>query len=245
MPMHDWTRDSEGVYPSLHNRWMASICNALNAGLLPPHLVAIEQKSAGGLVPDVLTLERADEPADPESELPGSRAVMSRPARSYRVEQTAENPLSRRLTAVVRRVADRRAVAAFEVVSPGNKGSRDALSAFRRKVLEYLERGVHVAFVDPFPPNRRAPSGLHAAIWPELAGVPADEWPAPGSLVAASYRAGPVVQAFAEPFFPGEPIPDMPLYIGPDECVMLPLEASYMTAFLSIDKYFRRPFESA
>lgn len=36
MPMHDWKRVPGPIYHHFHQRWRISICDALNAGLLPP-----------------------------------------------------------------------------------------------------------------------------------------------------------------------------------------------------------------
>jgi hypothetical protein len=56
MPMHDWTRVKSGTYHNFHYRWLATISNQLNAGLLPPDLFAMAEQRVGGPEPDVLTL---------------------------------------------------------------------------------------------------------------------------------------------------------------------------------------------
>ena len=35
MPMHDWKRVPPPIYHHFHEQWTISICDALNAGLLP------------------------------------------------------------------------------------------------------------------------------------------------------------------------------------------------------------------
>ena len=52
----------------------------------------------------------------------------------------------------------------MEIVSPGNKISRAALSRFVEKTVEFIEKGVHVLVVDLFPPSSRDPQGIHKAI---------------------------------------------------------------------------------
>src|SRR5215469_4150328 len=57
MPVHDWTRVNAGTFHHFHHEWISTISRALNAGLLPPDYYAMAEQIAGGLGPDVLTLE--------------------------------------------------------------------------------------------------------------------------------------------------------------------------------------------
>src|SRR4051794_31227819 len=59
MPIHDWTRVIDGTFHDFHATWIIEIKRALNAGLLPPDYYALAEQVAGGLWPDVLTLENA------------------------------------------------------------------------------------------------------------------------------------------------------------------------------------------
>src|SRR5271167_1676095 len=65
MPMHDWQRVPATIYHHFHQRWTIAICDALNAGLLPPGYSALVEQHAGGLIPDVLALERRPQPRRP------------------------------------------------------------------------------------------------------------------------------------------------------------------------------------
>ena len=56
-------------------------------------------------------------------------------------------------TIVVRHVSDHRVVAVVEIVSPGNKTSQRAISAFTSKIQSLLTSQIHVSFVDVFPPT--------------------------------------------------------------------------------------------
>src|SRR5947207_1267813 len=58
MPVHDWSRVDANVFHHFHQQWTATICNALNAGLLPAGYSALVEQHAAGLVPDVLALQR-------------------------------------------------------------------------------------------------------------------------------------------------------------------------------------------
>src|SRR5947209_6912370 len=57
MPVHDWTRVGAGIFHDFHHDWITTLKRALNAGLLPPGYYALAEQIAGGLGPDVLTLD--------------------------------------------------------------------------------------------------------------------------------------------------------------------------------------------
>jgi hypothetical protein len=106
------------------------------------------------------------------------------------------------------------------------------------KACELLEYRVHLLIVDPFPPGPRDPNGVHAAIWDQVQDVPfqplADQ---PLTLVA--YECDLTTRAYIEAIAVGQPLPDMPLFLEPNGCVMVPLEATYETAFAVMPKRWR------
>src|SRR5207253_7600323 len=57
MPIHDWTRVDAGIFHDFHHAWIEETKRALNRGLLPPEYYALAEQIAGGLGPDVLTLQ--------------------------------------------------------------------------------------------------------------------------------------------------------------------------------------------
>src|SRR5260370_27244079 len=57
MPVRDWTRVIAGIFHHFHHGWIEEIARALNRGVLPPEYYALAEQVAGGLGPDVLTLE--------------------------------------------------------------------------------------------------------------------------------------------------------------------------------------------
>lgn len=82
------------------------------------------------------------------------------------------------------------------------------------------------------PPSSRDPRCVHAAVWKELTGkpfVPSREKP----LTVASYAAlgANTFKAHVEPLAVGDPIPEMPLHLTDEYHVLLPLEATYQTAW--------------
>ena len=74
MPMHDWKRVPPTIYHHFHQRWTISICDALNAGLLPPGYSALVEQYSSGLYPDVLAVQRrTPKPSGPRAETTSSR----------------------------------------------------------------------------------------------------------------------------------------------------------------------------
>ena len=233
MPMHDWTRVPDGIYHAFHHRWISAINDVLNAGLLPKNYYALPEQVAAGFGPDVLTLQ--DERPDDDGGVPGggaatATALPARPRTRFMAETEAEFYRRKKSSIVVRYVSGDRMVAMVEIVSPGNKASRHALRAFVEKTCELLERRIHLLIVDPFPPGPRDPQGIHGAIWAEVEDktfpLPPDK---PLTLVA--YECDLTTRAYIETVAVGDCLPDMALFLEPNGCVMVPLEATYRTAF--------------
>ena len=126
----------------------------------------------------------------------------------------------------------------LEIVSPGNKSNRHAFQVFVDKACTLLEYRVHLLIVDLLPPGPRDPNGLHAAIWQQIEDdlfqPPADQ-----PLTMVSYECDATTRAYIEPFALGESLPDMPLFLEPNACVMVPLEATYQAAFDVLPKRWR------
>src|SRR5712675_1918049 len=63
MPVHDWTRVSEGTFHDFHYSWVLEIKRALKRGLLPKGYYVMAEQFGGDLgAPDVLTLQAAGTP---------------------------------------------------------------------------------------------------------------------------------------------------------------------------------------
>src|SRR3954467_10147424 len=58
MPIHDWSHVDAGIFHAFHHDWITDISRALNRGLLPSDYYALPEQIAGGVGPDVLTLQR-------------------------------------------------------------------------------------------------------------------------------------------------------------------------------------------
>ena len=56
MPIHDRSCVDSGIFHHCYQRWLFSICNALNNDLLPEVRYSLPERRTGERVPDVLTL---------------------------------------------------------------------------------------------------------------------------------------------------------------------------------------------
>jgi hypothetical protein len=134
-------------------------------------------------------------------------------------------------------------VAIIEVVSPGNKNGRHALSAFVRKAADLIDQGIHLLVVDLFPPSQRDPQGIHKAIWDEIAERPF-ELPADKPLTAVAYRASPTKTAYVEPLAIGDDLPSLPIFLTDEEYVPAPLEETYRASWAAFPADFKELLET-
>jgi hypothetical protein len=222
MPIHDWARVGPGIFHDFHHEWVCTLSRALNGGLLPARFYALIEPAAG-LESRMLAL---DEPWE------GFTALAE-------IDQYAR----KRSRVAVRHSSGDQVVALVEIMSPGNKISRRGLRSFVDKALEFLEAGIHLLVLDLFPPGPHDPQGIHAAIWSEL-----DEGnfhlPADKPLTLAAYSTARETTAYIEPVAVGDALPDMPLFLGPEVYVSVPLDATYRSAFEAVPKRWRDVLEA-
>ena len=57
MPIHDWSRVSDGMFHYFHQRWIGTIADWLNEGRLPEGFYAIGEVYANEVEPHVLAVE--------------------------------------------------------------------------------------------------------------------------------------------------------------------------------------------
>lgn len=243
MPMHDWTRVEAGIFHHFHHGWIEEISRAFNRGLLPADHYALAEQIAGGLGPDVLTLQGPARPPRNGGPVGKGVALAETPPQVYHQARTEIDAYAARAKAVVvRHTSGHRVVAVVEIVSPGNKSSRGALRRFTEKAAALLRSGVHLLVLDLFPPGPRDPQGIHPALWEEFE---EDDFTLPSDrpLTLASYIGGPTAQAFVEPVAVGATLPDMPLFLAPDLYVATPLEATYQAAWEAVPAYWRDVLE--
>jgi hypothetical protein len=229
MPVHDWTRVDAGLFHAFHQGWTIALCNALNAGALPPGYFALPEQVISGPIPDVLTLRQLPR-TSPRRDSSGGLVTMTATPRTRFVQRAEANRYARKANRITVRHEHGRIVAVIEIVSPGNKDSRHALQAFVRKMTDLLDQGVHLLVVDLLPPGNRDPQGIHQAIWEEIAGEPF-ELPPDKPLTLVAYEAGPEKVAYVDPVAVGDALPEMPLFLEPGVHVPTPLDATYQTTW--------------
>jgi hypothetical protein len=239
--MHDWTRVSAGIYHDFHHEWISEIKRALNRGLLPSDYYALAEQQAAGFGPDVLTLQDLDSSSATDA---GGALLKTRPKTSHYAESEAEFLRRRKSSIAVRHVSGDRIVAMVEIVSPGNKSNVNAFRAFVNKACELLEHGIHLLLIDPFPPGKRDPEGIHAAIWAMIEDDPFT-LPAERPLTLAAYESDVITRAYFETIAVGDSLPDMPLFLEPGAHVLAPLEATYMAAWDTVPLRWQREIAPA
>jgi hypothetical protein len=181
--MHDWTRVPDGIFHAFHNSWITHLQEALNAELLPPSYYALGEQRAGDVEPDLLTLRSAEDATDAEAFDDPSRepvrkpdsqdqndqknggmiALADAPPRVSLVERAEDVSfyLSRQRHLAIRHVSGDPIVALVEIVSAANKHTAQTLDDFADKVVAALRAGIHVLVIDPQPPTRNDPDGIH------------------------------------------------------------------------------------
>jgi hypothetical protein len=237
MPIHDWDRVDAGIFHHFHLEWIGDLSRVLNRGLLPPDYYALAEQIAGGLGPDVLTLQR---PAIAAPEEPhGGLALAAAPPRvRFRSSAEPDQYAAKARTVVIRHTSHHRIIAMVEIVSPGNKSSHHRLRSFVDKSVQVLRAGIHLVIVDLFPPGPRDPQGIHKAIWDEF--IENDfALPSENSRTLAAYIGGPFPEAFIEPVEVGSSLAEMPLFLTPDVYIPLPLEATYQSAWEAVPSFWR------
>jgi hypothetical protein len=245
MPVHDWSRVDANVFHHFHQGWTVAIASALNAGLLPSGYSALVEQHAGGLVPDVLAVQRRSQAGRPRE--PRGGVLTSTPPKTRLVRQT-KTVLAARANRIVIRHQLGDVVCIIEIVSPGNKSGRTVLRQFVEKTINFLQQGIHGLVIDILPPTPRDPQGMHKVIWDEFEEEPF-ELPPDKPLTLAAYVAGDPradieTTAYVELVGVGDKLPDMPAYLDRDGHVPVPLEATYQTAWAACSADMRELVET-
>jgi|SRR5579883_1725524 len=224
MPIHDWTRVEAGDFHDFHQCWVVAIRNALNGGLLPPEYIAMAEQVTGRPIPDVALHVR------PSKDDAGGVAVATAPPSARVIAKFERVNYAKRADRVVIRHGRGKVVAIIEIVSPGNKESRNAIRTFVEKAADILNQGVNLLVVDLFPPTPRDPQGIHKAIWDEFGDEPFDFLP-DKPLTVASYIGGDMPTAYVESVGVGDRLPSLPIFLSETRYIPAPLEDTYQQAW--------------
>jgi hypothetical protein len=214
--------------------WVNTVVAHLNHAILPENYRATPHLHLGATVEaDVATLR--GEPAPAANGNGVATAVWAPPqARLAAVVDFADlDSLEIRITDR----ADRRLVAAIELVSPANKDRPAHRAAFVAKGSAYLQHRIALVVLDVVTERRE---NLHRLLVEALA-MP-DEWAEvlDDSLYAASYRLWrrdddrDQQELWPEPLMLGASLPTVPLWISPEQAVPLDLETCYAATFAAL-----------
>jgi hypothetical protein len=216
MPIHDWTRLEPGDFHDFHLGWVVNLTNDLNTGLLPHEYMAMVEQVKGGPISDVVTLQT----------------------------RSPKDDYAKRADRVVIRHGRGKVVAIIEILSPGNKDSRNAIRTFVEKAADILNQGVNLLVVDLFPPTPRDPKGIHRAIWDEFGDEPFEA--PPGKLLTvASYIGGDLPTAYVDSVGVGDPLPSSPIFLSEARYIPAPLEATYMRAWATFPAFLKEIIDPA
>lgn len=243
MPIHDWKRVKPGISHDFHSTWIIELKRRLNAGVLPDGFYALAEQQAAGFGADVLTLQSKEPDSRPVPGGSSTTGTLVRPHGRFTSETEGEFYRRKKSSVVIRHVSDDRIVAMLEIMSPGNKATRKAFREFLDKVTELPEYKVHLLIVDLIPSLRRAPDGIHAAIWQELVDGAEFHPPADKPLTLAAYESDQAVKAYVEPVAVGDVLPAMPLILEPGWAVDVPLEATYQAAWDAVPRRWQQVLE--
>lgn len=241
MPVHDWTKVDAGIFHAFHLSWIATLQQTLNCRL-PKSYYALAEQHVGESIPDVLTLQVADETGQiptSNSENNGGVAV-AQPKVGRRL--VGEHIISKKgtpRTLAIRHVSGHRLVAMLEIVSPSNKDRRRHVNTFVNKGAAAVNTGIHLMIVDLFPPGPFDKHGLPALIWRAIVPRSKETAPPDHPLTIASMISMSPPQADFLNLRVGDELPDMALYLKPTLSIEVPLAVTYDEAFRGLPEYWR------
>lgn len=237
MRLHDWTRVKAGVFHGFHLSWLVHLQEQLNCNLLPlGYFADIEYLSIRRIPPQFLLRTPSDMPS-------GDLTVALIPEPATRIRRTLRlQPQRRRRFVAVRRDSDLQIVAAVEVVTPADKNSRCRIGKFVDELRGTLEEEIHLLVIDPLPPGPHDPRGLHGILEAKF-NRKKYKLPSPQARTFASYLSGDPLTAYLEHPAVGDPLPEVPLFLTPDGCIMVPLGESYQRAWAGTPEVWRQVLE--
>jgi hypothetical protein len=242
MPVHDWHRVPAGIFHDFYTEWIRSIKHTLNHGVLPKGYYSLVEQYGRPFGLDVLTLKdpERDEPGPPLKRRGAGTATLAQPRIKPIAQTEMEFYRTKQKMVTIRHVSDDEIVAIVEVVSRGNKDQKRRFEEFVDKAAWVLDQRIQLSIIDVFPPGRRDPNGIHAAIWEAISDgdyrLPAGK----KNRTLVSYECGVLVQAYVQHFAVGERLGDMDLFLEPGGCVEVPLEETYQDAFAEVPERWRR-----
>jgi hypothetical protein len=235
MPLHDWTKVYAGLFHDFHQGWSIEIRNALNRGQLPDGYHALVEQKMSAKEADVLTIDTRG--GDSSQSSPSFGTLLLEPPKTQIVRKSSQEHYADKANRIVIRYKLGRTVAVIEIVSPGNKDSKQAFKEFVETSQEFIKAGVHLLVIDLFPPTKRYPQGVHQAIWDEFEEEDTEfNFPNETSRILASYNSGRRKEAYVEPLALNASLPDMPLFLTGQQYINVSLERCYVASWSVMPK---------
>jgi hypothetical protein len=216
-------------WESFHSAWANAIVGWLNQNVLPAHYRAIPQVHVGARVEiDAATFRLREAAAAPGNG--ATTAVWAPPL--AKLSAAVDFGDTDTFEVQVRDAAQRRLVAAVELVSPANKDRPAHRRDFAIKCASYLRQRVAVVIVDVVTERR---DNLHEELMHLLALPPALVEAGDFPLYAVAYRLmareeEQRLELWPEELRVGAALPTLPLWVSEGEAVPLDLEAAYAAA---------------
>jgi hypothetical protein len=143
--------------------------------------------------------------------------------------------------------ASRESVTEYNLHHRSDHGRRSSVPCsvpVRISPEEFLRAGIHLLVIDLFPASPRDPEGIHKVIWDQFLD---DDFMLPPDkpLTLASYIGGPIPETFVNATAVGLPLPEMPLFLTPEEYVPVPLEPTYQSASDEVPAFWQSAKEVA
>lgn|ERR1051325_28738 len=136
MPIHDWSRVSDGMFHWFHQCWIGTIVTWLNQGRLPEGHYAIGEVYANEVEPDVLAVE--DRP--PENGRANGRSAQEFGVALLEAPPKRASPGRRRPNRISPRKTSSRCAASREFSSRWSRSSRAATSRARLGFASFSRR---------------------------------------------------------------------------------------------------------
>jgi hypothetical protein len=232
MPLLDHFRpplSQQRHWDSFHGAWAEAMAMNLNDSLLPERFVAEARVQLGGQVEiDVATFAANGTAAKSEQ---GGVALWAPPRPVATATLDFQDPDIFEVQ-VFSEEEGPRLVAAIELVSPANKDRPANRRMFAVKCASYLQSGVSVVIVDVVTERS---GNLHADLLELLHARLATPGQDVADLYAAAYRTVSgskcvSLETWAHLLTLGDSLPTLPLWLQPDLCLPLDLDATYRAA---------------
>ena len=143
----------------------------------------------------------------------------------YAMADHTTPPLVRRRLAI-KQARDRQIVSVIEIVSPGDKAKLREFALLVEDLVRLLQNGIHLMIIDPFPTN-----SVTSRVWEQFTGKKIDPIQGRAASLISCQVGVEDKGAFVDEVAVGGAMPDMPLFLGEDIFVHLPLEETYTAAW--------------